>query len=255
MKKRVLSIMLSLMVGSTCLLGCDNNSKPEEKPAVTEEKMETSAKTNETTEEVSSEESVDGVSFDWSDKEYVKNVPLPDTDKTSIQHDDDYAFWVHINGDKEAFTSYVEKCKEAGFNIQPQSIDGTLYAAYDKEGTYISVALDGTQYELVVRESKINNTFTWPSVGMATKIPKLDSTVGTVDVDTSSTFAVYVGEIEEDEFKAYVEECIGMGFNQDYQKGDTYFNGKNQNGDSIQIRYEGVNTMFIRVEEKGDETE
>lgn len=248
MKKKVLLLILSLVIGGTCVTGCGNTSKQEEKPAVSEENASD-------IEQNSTEEPVSNVAFDWSDKEYVKNVPLPDTDKTSIQNDDDYAFWVHINGDKEAFMSYVEKCKEAGFNIQPQVIDGSFYGAYDKEGTYLSVALDGTQYELVVRESKINNTFTWPSAGMATKIPKLDSTVGTIDVDTSSTFAVYVGEIEEEEFKAYVEECINMGFNQDYQKGDTYFNGKNQNGDSIQIRYEGVNTMFILVEAKGDETE
>ena len=95
MKKKVLSIMLSLMVGSTCLVGCNNNSKPEEKPAVTEEK----------------------VSFDWSKQEFVKEVPLPDTDKTSIEEDDEDEFWVYINGDEEAFKAYVEKCKESGFTI------------------------------------------------------------------------------------------------------------------------------------------
>lgn len=185
--------------------------------------------------------------FDWSDSELVKDVPLPETDSTSIEEDRDDLFWVYINGDKDTFKAYIEKCEESGFNIDIHEIEDEAYAAYTKDGRHLSVSLDGTQYELTVKESKIKDSITWPTSGMAKMIPNPEKKVGTIAVDSSNQFTAYVGEMSEDEFKAYVEKCVANGFDQDYSKGDKYFSGKNKNGDYIHLSYGGVKTMHVNI--------
>lgn len=229
MKKKALLIMLSLMVGSTCLVGCNNNSKPEEKPAVTEEK----------------------VSFDWSKQEFIKEVPLPDTDKTSIEEDDEDEFWVYINGDKEAFKAYVEKCKEAGFTIDADEWKDESYDAYNEKGTEISLSLDGTQYELSVKPSKARGSLTWPTAGVAAMLPTPESKVGSITIDSSKQFVAFVGEMDREKFKAYMDECVAKGFNCEYDKGDDYFNGKNQNGDKLHLEYKETGEMNILLHCEG----
>lgn len=238
MKKRVVLVLASLLIGGSCLTGCNTSTPEKEEPVATEER--------EKVEEVA-KEPVNETTFDWSDSKLVKSVPLPETDKTSIEEDRDDLFWVYINGDKDAFKAYVEQCKEKGFNIDIKEFDDEMYAAYNEDGEHLSLQLDGTQYELVVKASKINGTIAWPNSGMAKLIPNPEKSVGSIVVDSSNQFTAYVGEMSEDEFKAYVEKCIANGFEYDYTKGDKYFSGRNKNGDYIHISYEGVNTMQISM--------
>lgn len=238
MKKRVVLVLASLLISGACLTGCNTSTPDKEKPVATEEQ--------EKVEEVA-KEPVKEIIFDWSDSELVKSVPLPETDKTSIEEDRDDLFWVYINGDKDAFKAYVEQCKEKGFNIDIKEFDDEMYSAYNENGEHLSLQLDGTQYELVVKETKIKGDITWPSAGMSTLIPVPKSTVGSISVDSSSQFVAYVGEMTEEEFKAYTEECIAKGFQYDYSKGDTYFDGRDHNGDHIHLSYGGVNTMYISL--------
>lgn len=185
--------------------------------------------------------------YDWSKRELVKNVPLPDTDSTSIEEDRDDLFWVYINGNSEDFKSYVEKCKVSGFNIDIREMDDAAYSAYNEDGVQVDINLNGTQYELVVKESKIKDDIVWSTTGMSNLIPKPDSTVGSIEVDSSNQFTAYVGKMSADEFRDYMEKCIANGFEYDYMKGDTYFDGRNKNGDHIHLSYGGVNTMYISL--------
>lgn len=232
MKKLVTILTVGMMVAMT---GC---STQEEVKPKTEQKIE---------QETVKEETIKEINYDWSDSELAKTIPLPDTDKTFIEEDRDDLFWVNINGDEEAFKSYVGKCKEKGFTIDISEIEDEAYAAYNKDGDHISLWLDGTQYELTLKASKIKDSITWPSAGMSKLIPKPESTIGTVSVDSTNQFAAYIGDTTEDQFKAYVEECIANGFEYDYTKSDTYFSGKNRNGDGLYLSYEGVNTMHINL--------
>ena len=220
-----------LTIGMVALTGC--STQEDVKPKAEQEPVK--------------EEVVKEPEFDWSNSELVKDVPLPETDSTSIEEDDDDIFWAYINGNEETFKEYVEKCKESGFNIDIREIEDEVYAAYKEDGRHLSVSLDGTQYELVVKESNIDEKITWPTSGMAKMIPNPEKTVGSIAVDSSNQFTAYVGEVREDEFKAYVEKCIASGFECEYTKGDKYFSGKNKNGDYIHISHEGVNTMHINM--------
>lgn len=186
--------------------------------------------------------------FDWSDSELAKKIPVPKTDETNIEANDENVFYVYVNGDEDAFDSYIKECKEAGFTVDAQELDGTgIYAAYNKEGDHLGVVLNGTQYEVTVRKSKINGELKWPSTGISKLIPKPDSIVGTIGVDSSDQLTAYVGEITKEEFKAYVDDCISSGFEYDYNKGETYFDGRNKDGDYLHLSYEGIDAMNISL--------
>lgn len=82
--------------------------------------------------------------FDWSDSELVKDVPLPETDSTSIEEDRDDLFWVYINGDKDTFKAYVEKCVANGFD-QDYSKGDTYFSGKNKNGDYIHLSYGGVK--------------------------------------------------------------------------------------------------------------
>lgn len=228
MRKLVTILTITAMVALT---GC--STQEEVKPKTNQEPVK--------------EEVVKEPTYDWSDSELVKTVPFPETDKTSIEEDNDEMFWVYINGDKKSFTSYVEKCKKNGFNIDIQEIEGETFAAYNEDGTRLSLHLDGTQYELTVTESMIKDNIVWPSTGMSSLITNPNKSVGTVVVDSSDQFIAYIGDVTKEEFKTYMEGCISKGFKYDFSKGGTYFNGRNNDGDYIYLKYGGVNTMYISM--------
>lgn len=185
--------------------------------------------------------------YDWSDSELASTIPFPETDKTSIEEDIDNMFWVYVNGDKDSFVSYIEDCKDKGFDIDIREIEGETYSAYNKDGVYLSLNLDGTQFELTLKESMIKDEIVWPSTGMSSLIKNPNKSLGTVVVDSSDQFVAYVGEVTEEEFKTYMDDCISKGFKYDFNKGGKYFNGRNGDGDYLHLKYEGVNTMYISM--------
>ncbi len=65
---------------------------------------------------------------------------------------------------------------------------------------------------------------------------------------------IYVGETSIDDFNAYADECSDQGFSVDYERGDKFYNAKDENGNKLSLSYQGNNVMVIQIR-KPDETE
>lgn len=80
------------------------------------------------------------------------------------------------------------------------------------------------------------------------------STVGKVSTDTENGCYIYVGETSIDDFNAYADECSNSGFSIDYERGDKFYNAKDEAGNKLSLSYQGNNVMIIQIR-KSDETE
>ena len=98
-----------------------------------------------------------------------------------------------------------------------------------------------------VRHSKGDGDLVWPTIGPATLIPQPNSSKGSIEINSHIQLFVYVGETSHDDYIDYVEQCIEMGFNVDYNRGDNVFDADNEIGDSLRVEYEGNNIMSISM--------
>ena len=101
--------------------------------------------------------------------------------------------------------------------------------------------------------------FEWPDSEIAELLPKPKSDYGHIEWEKSSGFVIYVGNTTLEEYNEYVKTCRENGFTVDYDKGDSHYYAKNSDGYDLDLRYEGGNIVFIRIDEPGtwdeDDTE
>ena len=84
-------------------------------------------------------------------------------------------------------------------------------------------------------------------------MPVPQSNIGKVEWEADYGFVIYVGNTTVDDFNAYVDACIEKGFDVDYRRGDTYYYADNAEGYHVSVKYEGFNTMFVRIDKPDDE--
>ena len=61
-------------------------------------------------------------------------------------------------------------------------------------------------------------------------------------------------ETSIDDFNAYADECSDNGFSVDYERGDEFYNAKDETGNKLSLSYQGNDVMVIQIR-KSDETE
>ena len=195
------------------------------------------------------------VGFDWEEGSVANVLPHPETDKIEIMIDDEESFYATVEGySEEDYKAYVEKCKQKGFEVDSES-DNMSFDAYNDEGYKLSLIYFGESgLSIELEAPKGFDEFKWPSSEIAKLLPKPKSNVGKIEWETSYGFVIYVSETSLEEYNAYVEECSKNGFTVDYQKGDDYYYGDNADGYHLSLKYEGNNTMFVRIDEP-DNTE
>lgn len=187
--------------------------------------------------------------FEWPTTGLCTHLPRPDSNKGEIHFNDDEKFWIDIYDFSQSdYEHYIEECKEKGFTI-----DGTKtsmqYEAYNEEGYYLNLMYlaSDSNLDITITAPKANGELEWPSIGMATLIPKPQSTKGTVQIDTHIHLFVYVGETTKEDYKKYVSDCIDKGFNIDYSRSENVYAADNKHGDSLRVEYEGNNIMSISM--------
>ncbi len=187
--------------------------------------------------------------FDWPEAGLGLLLPEPETNIGEIIFDDDEQFWIDLNAVSESdYESYIEACKEAGFVVDGEK-DSIGYEAYNAEGYHLSVSYMDFSEEISIRldSPKGDGDLVWPTIGPATLIPQPDSSKGSIEINSHIQLFVYVGETSHDDYIDYVEQCIEMGFNVDYNRGDNVFDADNEIGDSLRVEYEGNNIMSISM--------
>ena len=116
--------------------------------------------------------------------------------------------------------------------------------------TIISIPSCGSGNETVPEEKPIEFVeFQWPKSEISSRLPIPESNIGHIDWEASYGFVIYVGETPKEQYDAYVDECWSAGFTVDYRKGDDYFYALDDLGYDLTLKYEGNNTMFVRLDE------
>lgn len=81
--------------------------------------------------------------FAWPNSDLAKLIPEPETTVGKVQWEYSNEFFIYVGEtSKEDFTSYADKCSEAGFDVDYQKGD-TYYRAYDEAGNYVSLDYAG----------------------------------------------------------------------------------------------------------------
>lgn len=156
------------------------------------------------------------------------------------------------------YTAYVADCMDAGFTIDSED-QGDDYRAYNSDGyelwVYYSDYSEEISIHLDAPKFAPDETYVWPTIGLATMIPQPKSSIGSISIDSSSHFYAYIGETVPEDYNAYVDNCIEYGFDVDHSRGENVFTADNENGDSLRIEYEGFRTMSISIYAADEEDE
>lgn len=167
------------------------------------------------------------------------------------EHEESLSISVSDGIKKTEFDQYREACKEKGFNVEAKE-GGDSYEAYNAEGYGLELSFwDGSKEKtmyITLEAPKANGSLTWPSMGLATLLPDPGKSKGTVEADSSSRFFAYVGEVSREEYSAYIDACIALGFAVDYDKGEDFYSAKNSAGDKLKLEYAGLNTMSVSLD-------
>ncbi len=90
---------------------------------------------------------------------------------------------------------------------------------------------------------------TFPSTGVSTILPLPKSKSGSISSNYDWAFSVYIENMSESDYKAYVQECVDAGFVKDSSDyGDSYWADYEKDDDiCINISYKGNDVVYIDI--------
>ena len=187
--------------------------------------------------------------FQWPEDGLAVKLPKPSGVNGEIEIDRDDFFKIYVyNMDKESYERYISECEEKGFVVDAEK-NTTSYNAYDSEGYKLHLSYDkDDKYIFITLETPIKMTsLSWPTSGIATKLPVPKSLMGKFATNSSDTFSVYICETSLEDFNAYVDECIANGFDVDYSRYDQSYYAEDKDGADLTITFEGNEIMYISI--------
>lgn len=192
----------------------------------------------------------------WPTSGMASVLPQPKSNEGSIIDSKDLFFISVYKTSEEDYQSYIEACIEQGFTIEAET-GSTNYDAYNVDGYKLSILYYKSSEEMYIylNAPKAVGEFKWPASAIAGLLPVPQSNIGKVEWEADYGFVIYVSNTSVDDFNSYADECIEKGFDVDYRRGDTYYYADNSDGYHISLKYEGFNTMFVRVDEPDNKEE
>lgn len=192
--------------------------------------------------------------FDWNELELCERLPKPKSNVGTIISNDSEHLSLHVEKtSKGDYNAYIEECQSMGYTVESEKA-GDNYTAFDEEGYGLDLSYIGETMYIDLAAPIEMGALNWPKSEIAGLLPLPKSTVGKVSTDTENGCYIYVGETSIDDFNAYADECSDQGFSVDYERGDKFYNTKDENGNKLSLSYQGNNVMVIQIR-KPDETE
>ena len=193
--------------------------------------------------------------LDWPDGKLGNMIPQIENAKGEIGHEDLNSLYIKLEGISEKqFLEYIESCKAKGFSVDSTE-DNSSYTAFTENGYKINIVFFSSGDMWITVDAPISmTTFDWPDSDIAKLLPKPSSNYGKIEWEADYGFVIYVGNTSKADYKEYVDSVYALGFTVDYNKGDNYFYADNGEGYSISLKYEGFNTMWIRIDEPEENT-
>ena len=192
--------------------------------------------------------------FDWDEVELCDRLPKPKSNVGTIIGNDSDHLSLHIEKTSKAdYNAYIEECQSMGYTVESEKV-GDNYTAFDEDGYGLDLSYIGETMYIALDAPIEMGTLNWPKSEIAGLLPLPKSTVGKVSTDTENGCYIYVGETSIDDFNAYTDECSDNGFSVDYERGDKFYNAKDEAGNKLSLSYQGNNVMVIQIR-KPDEAE
>ncbi len=191
----------------------------------------------------------------WDNIYMHEVIPAPEKLKGEIHINTKEDLSIDICDAKESdYYDYKAKVTKAGFVID-EDIGTTTYSAYNEDGYKIRFYYyeSGKELSITAEAPEEKKVLSWPTTGLATKLPKPTSATGYVSYDSSSSFSAYITDTSKEDYEAYVNKCQSLGYTVDYTKSDYGYTAKDKNNYKIEVTYQGQDTMYIHIE-KVEET-
>lgn len=188
--------------------------------------------------------------FDWNDVYLNNKLANIDGPIGEIHNNTKDVFYVTFcNVDKGSYEKYRDEMIKKGYVIDAEDNTRT-YLAYDEEGYKVYLNWDEKDSELNVDlKVPIKMTeITWPTTGLATKVPQPDSLLGNIYWDNNNNFGVYIGNTTKNDFEKYIIACQNAGFVNNHSKSEKRYSATNDAGYEIVLEYHGYNIMYISVD-------
>lgn len=187
--------------------------------------------------------------LEWPTSGLSTVLPEPDSTFGEINSDGETRFSADIEQvTANDYRAYRDQCKEAGFTIDSNSTDSS-YTAFNEDGYELRISFYESmeEFDINLEAPREFEEIAWPTMGMATLLPKPESATGSIDADSSSELIAYLADTPKEAYDAYVDACITAGFDADYRRGDDLYEAEDAQGNSLTLSYEGFDTMRISL--------
>ncbi len=186
-------------------------------------------------------------SYDWNSLVLGSQIPAFDADKAHILTNRNEELYIEFpDVDETAYRSYVAACKEAGYTVE-QEYSEIYFRAFNEDGYHLEIFLFSEgRMNIEVDAPKPVTALVWPSGSIAGQIPAPDAEQGYISSADNYSFAAYIDGMSRDKVKAYMQQCIDAGFDQQESMGDDYLTAR-KGSLRLSISYEGNNVMYVTL--------
>ncbi|MDD6482357.1 MAG: hypothetical protein PUF65_08875 [Lachnospiraceae bacterium] len=186
--------------------------------------------------------------LEWPESGIATELPNPKAKYGEIIVNDDEDLYIIVEKySKKDYKKYVQACQNAGYTLENKELEES-YEAYNDEGYQLSLTYVSDTMDISLTAPIMMGEFEWPDSEIAKLLPQPKSNIGKIDSESEDGLIVYVGNTSAVDYEKYVDEVRKAGFKKEYQKGDTYYWADNKNGYHIEVRYEGNDIMWIRLD-------
>ena len=191
-----------------------------------------------------------GGTLEWPNGKLGNMIPQIDGAKGEIGYENLESLYITLENISESqYLDYIEDCKNKGFNVEVVE-ENNSFTAFNSNGYKVDISYFSSKDMWITVSAPIAmSEFDWPNSVIAKLLPKPNSNYGKIEWEAEYGFVIYVGNTTKAEYKEYVDAVYACGFTVDYNKGDDYFYADNAEGYSVNLKYEGFNTMFIRMDD------
>lgn len=186
--------------------------------------------------------------LNWPESGLATMLPKPDSAKGEVSTNSDDTLYVRVNGyDETKYAKYVDACKDKGFTVDAKN-ETKSYEAYSEDGYHLSLSCYSNELSIRLEAPVAMDSYTWPTSGPATLVPKPASDKGKIDSNSSTHFSILVGDTTAEGYSAYVDECLKAGFDVDFHRSDETFWANNADGAKVNIDFKGNKQMKITIQ-------
>lgn len=190
----------------------------------------------------------DGDKIKWSEVEFGNMISKPPSTKGTLYENSDEQLWVSLDGVSDSqYNDYLDDCISKGFTVDTQK-EFYFYRAYNADGYLLDMSHIGEELLIILEAPMEMSSIVWPTGTAGKQLPIPKSAVGKFEFEYDDNFCVYVGDTSKADYDEYIAACSDMGFNVNYNKGNTYYRADNAEGYHVSIEYEGNNIMFVRID-------